>query len=72
MMIACKAVQTTGGADQMHSLGRSIALLLLAMPLPAVAAPFCVQIAGFAAAMHLLRCRVLQQARHATAALFAR
>ena len=26
----------------MHSLGRSIALLLLAMPLPAVAAPFCV------------------------------
>ncbi len=26
----------------MHSLGRSITLLLLAMPLPAVAAPFCV------------------------------
>src|SRR6476619_6196494 len=26
----------------MHSLGRSIALLTLAMPLPAVAAPFCV------------------------------
>jgi hypothetical protein len=27
----------------MHSLGRSIALLLLAVPLPAVAAPFCVE-----------------------------
>ena len=30
----------------MHSLGRSIALLLLAMPLPAVAAPFCVESAA--------------------------
>ena len=27
----------------MHSPGRSVALLLLAMPLPAVAAPFCVE-----------------------------
>ena len=56
----------------MHSLGRSIALLLLAMPLPAVAAPFCVYSEALPPQCIYFDAALLQQTRQATAGPIAR